>query len=287
MTMAAFEEVFSEYRHTENEWHFKHVGGLPLYFSPLLTKYESVLKHAFTTRLGGETPAPLDNFNLGRHVKTDESRQDAMKNRRALCDVLTLEFDRLVVPAQKHTDKVVFVTEPQVVGDVDGVVTNAKTLPLLLHFADCVPIVIFDPVTLTLSVVHAGWRGTAQRIAGKAVEAMTQATGAKPSELVAAIGPAIGSCCYPTGDDVVQQLQSSIGCDNGSVKRFEDAGLLVKKDGRPHPNLKGVNAVQLRLAGVEQIDVSNLCTSCNPHMFYSHRQSGGNTGRQGVIASLL
>jgi polyphenol oxidase len=283
MTMATFEE----YVHTENEWHLKHVGGFPLYFSPLLAGYEGTLKHAFTTRLGGGSPAPLDSFNLGRHVKTEESRQDAMKNRRALCDTLMLEFDRLVVPAQVHSDHVVYVKEPQLVGDVDGVVTNTKSLPLLLHFADCVPIVIFDPHTLTLAVVHAGWRGTAQRIAAKAVEVMVKTVGSNPSQIIAAIGPAIGSCCYPTGDDVVQQLQSSIDGRDGSMKRFEESGLFVKKDGRVHPSLKGVNAVQLRLAGIEQIDVSNLCTSCNPHMFYSHRQSGGKTGRQGVIASLV
>ena len=282
MTMATFEE----YVHTENEWHLKHVSGLPLYFSPLLSRYEGDLRHAFTTRNGGSSPAPLDSFNLGRHVKTDESRQDAMKNRRALCEALMLEFDRMVVPAQVHSDHVVFVAEPQVVGDVDAVVTKAKCLPLLLHFADCVPIVIFDPHTLTLAVVHAGWRGTAQRIGAKAAEAMVKA-GSNASQLVAAIGPAIGSCCYPTGDDVVLQLQSSIGGGEGSMKRFEENGLFVKKDGRVHPSLKGVNAVQLRLAGVEQIDVANLCTACNPHMFYSHRQSGGNTGRQGVIASLV
>ena len=116
---------------------------------------------------------------------------------------------------------------------------------------------------------------------------MVKTAGSNPSQIVAAIGPAIGSCCYPTGDDVVQQLQSSIDGGDGSMKRFEESGLFVKKDGRVHPSLKGVNAVQLRLAGIEQIDVSNLCTSCNPHMFYSHRQSGGKTGRQGVIASLV
>ena len=99
-----------------------------------------------------------------------------------------------------------------------------------------------------------------------------------PADMVAAVGPAIGSCCYPTGGDVAEKLSKTISSAEG---------MFVERDGNVCPDLKAINALQLLESGVGEVDVTELCTACNPQTFYSHRQSGGKTGRQGAIASII
>jgi YfiH family protein len=269
----------------KNEWIYKNVGGLPLIFSPLLSEFPS-LKHAFTTRLGGESAPPQDSFNLGRKGRSDEASADALNNRHKLCDALGIS-KQVLVPGQVHSAAVVFTDSVASHPEVDGACVNRSNLPVLLHFADCVPVIVFDPIKGALSVVHAGWRGTVGKIALVAVETLVRECGSKPKDLVAAVGPAIGSCCYPTGPDVIEQLKNSLtGMPNG-VTEAEFAALFVEREGAVHPDLKAINAAQLRQAGVERIDTTNLCTACNPKLFYSHRQSGGQTGRQGAIACIV
>jgi len=268
----------------ESEWIAESVKGLPLMFSPMLKRFPG-LKHAFTTRLGGNSPPPLDSFNLGRTVAGERHRDDAIRNCRTLCRALALDFDALVIPGQVHSKRVVRVSAPGRLTEVDGITTSETNLPLLLHFADCVPIIIFAPRTKVLAVVHAGWRGTAERIAVAAVKLMKDECNCDVTELVAAIGPAIGSCCYPTGDDTAAKLKDSLlQADSASEI---DAILFQTRNLQIHPNLKAINAMQLLSAGLRQIDISNACTACRPDLFYSHRQSNGQTGRQGVIASLI
>ena len=260
----------------KNTWTVEEVGGLTLVFSPLL-KAERQLTHAFTTRVGGESQKPLDSFNLGRHWPTDESRRDAMRNRQRLCSVFELTFNRLVVPGQVHSSKIAWVTGPESLPDCDGVATVSPDTPILLHYADCVPIIIFDRELSATAVLHAGWRGTASGIARKAVRLLSETLGSQGEHLVAAVGPAIGSCCYPTAGDVADRLLSSVDRQDGLVE---------VRDGKPYPDLKAINAVQLIEAGVGHVDVTSLCTACHPDMFYSHRRESGQTGRQGALACL-
>lgn len=265
----------------KNFWPLKEIAGLTVVQSSLLLSCPDLV-HAFTTRLGGQSAPPLNWFNLGRHFSSDESREDATANRKRLCRALDVPYDRITVPGQKHTANI-YVVEPdkasaaQQLSNVDGAFCHAPQLPLLLHFADCVPVIIFDRRGKRLAIVHAGWRGTASGIATGAVRLFVESYGANPKDLVAAIGPAIGSCCYPTGDDVALRLSQSVP---------DARPLMVRRDGKPHPDLQAFNAMQLLVAGLEHIDVSNWCTSCNPEIFYSHRQSGGSTGRQGAIACI-
>jgi hypothetical protein len=179
--------------------------------------------------------------------------------------------------------------------NVDGVSTNLSAVPLLLHFADCVPVIIYEKKKELVAIVHAGWRGTAQAIAANAVALMIEEWGAEASQMVAAVGPAIGTCCYPTGEDVVEQLMLTLSSPlDGSLVKEQMAQSLVKRDSldgraeqaQPRPDLKAINAMQLLLAGVPEVDVCSFCTSCRPDLFYSHRQSGGKTGRQGAIAMM-
>lgn len=261
----------------KNSWLTREIDGLTLNMSPLLAQ-QANLVHAFTTRLGGNSPAPVENFNLGRHLDTDESRADAADNRHKLCQALGLDSKRLAVPGQVHSSIVVIADEKNTYKEVDGIATDESERPVLLHFADCTPVIIFDPKTPVLCIVHAGWRGTAGAIAKNGVKLMVERFGSKPADMVAAVGPAIGSCCYPTGDEVVTKLTATVS---------NIADLVTFKDGVPHPDLKAVNAMQLLESGVGEVDVTDICTACQPELFYSHRQSGGKTGRQGAIGSIV
>jgi len=260
-----------------NEWPVIAIDGLKLLKSPLLGEANG-LQHAFTTRHGGNSKPPLDSFNLGRHIADSGHRDDAMRNRTTLCRALRIDETRTVVPGQVHSSRVVVAEHCTGFADIDGIATNTIGTPILLHFADCVPVIIYDRKEQVICVVHAGWKGTAGSIAKNGVQLMMKEFGSQPANLIAAVGPAIGSCCYPTGDDVAERLAETV---SGNGK------LVARKEGKPYPELKAINAMQLLQSGVGQVDVSNLCTACHPEMFFSHRQSGGNTGRQGAIAALV
>ncbi len=268
----------------KNDWPLVEQDGLTLVLSPLLRK-ENYFVHAFTTRLGGHSQAPLDSFNLGRHFNTEESRTDAMRNRDLLCKSLSLDSSRLAVPGQEHTNNVhtLEADESHARGPfhypgIDAIATARVEQPVLLHFADCVPVMLVDRVKRQICVIHAGWRGTAGSIVKKSVQVMVEKLDSKPGDIAAAVGPAIGSCCYETGDEVVEKLNQTV--EGGQF-------LTQLRNGRHYPDIKAYNAMQLLECGVENIDVASWCTACNPEIFYSHRQSGGQTGRQGALACIL
>lgn len=265
----------------KQDWPLLTLGEIPVVRSPLLSR-QPQLCHAFTTRQGGKSEAPLDSFNLGRHWPTEESRADAMVNRRSLCEALGLEAGELVVPGQKHTTNIYWAKSGshtfEELQAVDAVATTKLMQPVLLHYADCVPVMIVDTKKPAICVIHAGWRGTAGGIVSKAVVALCERTGSRAQDLIAAVGPAIGSCCYQTGEEVVAQLSLT-------VKDAEP--LIQRRQGDPYPDLKAFNAMQLLQAGVSEVDVTAWCTACHPEIFYSHRQSQGQTGRQGALACLL
>lgn len=262
-------------------WNVEEVNGLPLLFSPKLRKVGNWLVHAFTTRHGGVSPAPLESFNLARHWHTVESQQDALNNRERLCSALKLDHAKLAVPSQKHTNKVTWITEHnRQIADltgVDALATETISQSLLLHFADCVPIIMADANARKIAVVHAGWRGTAAGIVRNAINELIK-KGSQPEDIVIAIGPAIRQCCFETGPECAEQLCDSV---EGS------AALIEWKNQRPYPDLQAINALQALACGVGTIDVSHLCTSCHPEMFYSHRRFNGQTGRQGAIAGIV
>lgn len=263
-----------------NVWNQKVAGDLQLITSPVLEKFENLV-HGFTTRLGGESKAPYDSFNLGRHVEDEAVREDAVNNRARLCKALGLDFEKAAIPGQVHSSTVKSVEEnlerPEMKA-VDGLLTSSAGLPLILHFADCVPVIVYDPVRSVAGIFHAGWRGTAGRIVRVGVEKMIGDYGCHAKDMVAAVGPAIGRCCYPTGEEAFQQLHESVDYPEP---------LFGDMEGQKCPDLKAINAMQLMESGVEEVDISHWCTACNPEIFYSHRRSGGVTGRQAAIVSLI
>jgi hypothetical protein len=149
---------------------------------------------------------------------------------------------------------------------------------LLLRFADCQPILLYDPAHHALGLAHAGWRGVVQGIARRTVEAMVEAFGTRPQDLVVGLGPAIGPCCYTVGHKVAAAMGYSLP-DWNQVMTLQDEDAWSF-------DLTAANAQQLVAEGVLNIELSNLCTACHQNEFYSHRGDNGRTGRFAVVAYL-
>ena len=169
--------------------------------------------HGFTTKLGGVSSGIYTSLNLG--FKTEDSRENIISNLKLLGESMGFDYRRLSLPDQVHETKVISVGEEDA-GDgivrplthkgVDAQITNVKNLPLIVYTADCVPILLFDPVKEVIGTVHAGWRGTVSGIAAKAVEKMTEVYGCTPSDIRAAIGPSIGPENYEVDENVIKEV---------------------------------------------------------------------------------
>lgn len=237
--------------------------------------------HCFTTRLGGVSKGYLTSMNIG--TRRGDDPENVLGNYRILGDAIGFCPENLVLTRQTHTDIV------RVVGDgergaglfapdlpeCDALITNTPGVGLVVFTADCTPILLWDPVTGAVGAAHAGWRGTAAGIAKKTVEAMVDAYGCKRSNIRAAIGPNIGPCCFETDGDVPQAMLTALG---------EEAKEHIRKaDDKYYVNLKVLNALFLRRAGVTQIEISGECTACQPDRYWSHRRTGSQRGSQGAI----
>jgi len=237
--------------------------------------------HCFTTRLGGVSTGILDSLNLS--LSRGDDPANVVENYRRIGAILGFTPEDVVNARQIHSDTVVKVGR-QNCGNLtvagaspvcDALITNEPGVTLFVSTADCTPILLWDSVTGAVGAVHAGWRGTAQDIAGKAVAAMVKAFGCVPENLHAAIGPNIGACCFETGEEVPQAMIATFG--------LEVADSIIGCDTRYHVNLKKINAYALNRAGVRHIEISNDCTMCQPDRFWSHRHTKGARGAQGGI----
>lgn len=237
--------------------------------------------HCFTTRLGGVSSGYLDSLNLGIH--RGDSPENVLKNYAILGDALGFDPKQTVLSKQTHSDIVRKVGRKEwgaglyapELSQCDGLITNEPGTALVVFTADCTPVLLWDPVTGAVGAVHAGWRGTAAGIAGKTVKAMEAEFGAKPENIRAAIGPNIGQCCFETDSDVPDAILAAYG---EAAKDYIRAG-----NEKYYVNLKAVNALNLRQAGVEDISVSDCCTACQNHRFWSHRVVGNERGSQGAV----
>lgn len=259
-----------------------HRNGIHYYTSDL---FPATVSHAFTTRLGGNAPPPLDEFSLGT-AQYKQHYENIRENRQKLCKLLNMPFEHLLMADQKHTDNITVITtktiseEGTYIPDTDALITKETGIPLLLFFADCTPILLYDTENHVLGVVHAGWKGVAQKIAAKTVDKMVSDLNANKETIIAAIGPNIGSCCFEVGKDVGEEIIKTV-----SPKSISDKMFLEKED-KAFVDLKAINVIQLNDVGVQTVDVSQECTACTQEMFFSHRMTKGQTGRQGLIAQL-
>jgi YfiH family protein len=217
----------------------------------------------FTTRVGGVSNGPYASLNLGRRTGDDVERVD--ENRRRACAEIGADADRLALNYQLHS-AVVHRARPGARGEPgDGLWTDEPDLPVLAMSADCVPIALarVNGAGPAVAVVHVGWRGL---LAGVIESAVSSLGG---GGLAAAIGPAIGPCCFEVRDDVADPFRARFGRD-------------IVSDGRL--DLWRAAGDALREAGVHRVERVDLCTACHPELFFSHRRDGKPRGVQGVLA---
>lgn len=239
------------------------------------------LSHIFTTRHGGFSEGPLSTMNMS---PSRENSDTVRLNYKAVCMCENIPAERCVLSHQTHTTNIKVVTEEDAgkgifkesdIKDIDGLITNVKNLPIVIFYADCVPVLLYDPVKKVVAAVHAGWRGTVNNIVGNAVGVMKEKFSCKPENIIASIGPSIGQCCFETGPEVVDE--------------FNKHGLsdcVVNRNGSYFINLQKSNATFLERTGLNNITISGLCTKCRCDEFFSHRGCGPDTGRMALIACL-
>jgi len=246
------------------------------------------LAAGFTIRTGGASGQPYDSFNLGLHVG-DEPEQ-VVANRRQLAAALQMPFDAWTCADQVHGNQVCQVMAGgagreslhDVIAAKDGLYTMETDILLTTFYADCVPLYFLAPESGAIGLAHAGWKGTVQRIAEEMVQAITERTGTKPNQLLTAIGPSIGGCCYEVDERIMEQVRDKI-------RDWESAVRPAEQEDRWMLDLRRLNRLVLLEAGVEasHILMTDWCTSCRTDLFFSHRKEAREKGTTGRMASYI
>lgn len=247
----------------------------------------SGVTHAFSTRKGGVSVAPWDALNLGLNLGDDPAA--ILENHRRFFQVVGADVNRAVLSKQVHETTVRLCTSADAGKGLfqdrdytaDALITNEPNLPLTVFSADCSVILLYDPIQAAIGAVHAGWRGCAAGILEKTVRAMTESFGSRPGDLLAAIGPCIGQCCFETDHDVAHAMIAALG-EETAMPYLDQRGIKWQVD------LAGLNRQWLLRAGLtpEHIDTCELCTACHPEWFWSHRKMGSARGLQVAMISL-
>ncbi|MBN1994195.1 MAG: peptidoglycan editing factor PgeF [Anaerolineae bacterium] len=236
------------------------------------------LTHAIFSRRGGVSQEPYHWLNLGSAVGDDPNAVE--KNFQQACAALEVLPEQAVSCHLVHGVDILTATQSrrqQFMGKADGLITNEPDVYLFMRFADCTPLIFFDPLGGAVGLTHAGWRGTMQNAAGATVSAMVGRLGCQPENIMAVIGPAIGPCCYEVGPDVIAAAEKSFS---------NSAGLFIGGNGNVKFDMWEANRRQLAASGVKQIIQSEICTACHTAEFFSHRAEQGRTGRFGVVIGL-
>jgi polyphenol oxidase len=276
-----------------NHWGTLKVRGMQILQVPAFAKLPWLV-HGFSTRPGGVSLLNGEKaLNLG--FTEWDTKENVLENRRRFQSTLGASDLKLISLKQIHSDVIhLFDTAPAEPCRGDASVTNCPGLLLGVQTADCVPILLVDPKKRAVAAVHAGWRGTLQRIVVKAIGQMQMHFGSKPADLLAAIGPAIGGCCYEVGTEVAIQFQSQFAEAPKWFAEFRTGDepdpiqwLNMMPPGHQPPpknvllDLKKANRAQLLGASLRapNIFVSGLCTACRRHLLFSYRKEGPQSGR--------
>ena len=250
--------------------------------SPLL----GGVRHGFSTRRGGVSPAPWDTLNLG--PGRGDAPENVEENYRRFFAALDMDSAYPVLSRQVHRDDVRLCTAADAGKglirdrdyDADALITAEKGLPLVVFSADCGILLLHDPDAGCVGAVHAGWRGCAAGIVEKTVREMVRLLGARPERILAAVGPCIGKCCFETDGDVADAFHELM--DPAVDERIERRG------DKYHIDLKSINRLWLLRSGLDpsRIDVHPDCTKCRPDRYWSHRGMGGERGGMAAVIVL-
>ncbi len=253
---------------------YRRANGLEYLTFPL---FNDEVIHGIFTRKGGVSPAPWDSLNTGGTV--GDVRENVVANRERIFTAMGLDVTSIYDVWQVHSDQVVISNSPRPLDQphekADAILTQNPEVTLFMRFADCVPILLFDPVEQVVGLVHAGWMGTVNKITLKTIKVMEEHLGCQPANIYAGIGPAIGVDHYTVRDDVVEKVHQAFGSNAGHL--FKTNGKLV------HLDLWEANRCLLQQAGVHAIELAGECTACETTRWYSHRAEHGKTGRFGAL----
>ena len=240
---------------------------------------ESVV-HGVIARRGGVSPAPWESLNVGGTVGDD--KENVQENRFRSFAALGRSLDSIFHVWQVHSADAVYGDAPihpsAELAKADIILTDRPEITLYMRFADCVPLLLHDPVKHVVALAHAGWVGTIRGAGRAAVDAMHRRYGSRPQDILAAIGPSIGPDHYEVGPDVIGRVHEAFG-DGGD-------SLIEARQGRTYLDLWAANRLQLQQAGVEHIETSGICTACHVEDWFSHRAEKGRTGRFGALIGL-
>ncbi|MFV9509973.1 peptidoglycan editing factor PgeF [Tepidibacillus sp. LV47] len=247
------------------------------------------LNVGFSTKKGGVSKGFYATMNLALHVNDQE--EDVISNRKMLTNALGFSFDAWTSAEQVHGNHIEIISKEKrgkgrlsredAIQDTDGMVTNEPNILLTSFYADCVPLFFLDPVKKVIGLAHAGWKGTQLKIAEKMIETFVFAFGSNREDIHVAIGPSIGQCCYEVDGKVIQPIQSTFSFIPEDI-------IFDKNNGHYDLDLKKLNQQILIHAGIlpNHIEVSSYCTSCDHHLFFSHRKDKGKTGRMAAWIGL-
>lgn len=247
------------------------------------------IRHAFSTRLGGVSKGVCESMNLA--FGRGDNRDTVLNNYRLMCESAGFEYESLCGSVQIHEAKVKKVTKDDRGHGIlterkwqsaDALITNDKDVTLVTYYADCTPIFFIDKKTHAIGLAHAGWRGTVDKIAVNVVKEMASEFSTNPEDLICAIGPVIGKCCYEIDESCASYFKALTEIDTASV-------LSAKENGKYMADLALTNKLLLMSKGVkeENIIISDLCTRCNADLLWSHRATGGKRGTMAAFMKIL
>ena len=255
-------------------------NGVPFLSFPLLDR-TGIVRHGFSTRLGGVSCGCFSSMNLS--FDRGDDPEAVRENFRRIAGAVGVKCEDMVFSRQTHTTNVRVVTEAdrgkgivreRDYDDVDGLITDIAGICLVTSYADCVPLYFVDPVKKAIGLSHSGWRGTVGKIGKKTVEAMHRTFGSEPENILAAVGPSICMDCYEVSEDVIDQFRKAFGQEDWQELFYR------KENGKYQLDLWKANERIFLEAGIrpEHMAVTNVCTRCNSSILYSHRAMGNKRG---------
>ena len=243
------------------------MSQIPIIQAECFKNYSSV-QFGMSTRLGGVSPGTF-GMNLSFSVGDDES--SVMKNREIFFGSMNIKLTELAIPHQMHGSEVKIATGPGSYAECDALITEKQRVFLCVSVADCVPVFVFDVKQKIVAGIHAGWRGTADKIVGRSLRTMMSEFSSSPCDMAAFVGPSAAVCCYNVGEEVAIQFEEKF---------------VLRLDGKTFVDLKLANLTQLREGGIARaaIEVSPLCTVTESYLLHSYRRERESSGRMmGVI----
>jgi hypothetical protein len=251
---------------------------------PKIGQIRSVM--AFSLRTGGYSPRPFDSLNFS--ASQGDVPENVQCNYKVLAKRLGIEATGIVTCRQVHEDNVEVIDAlPRVPPRADAIITSTPGIYPAIKTADCLPILLLDPVHRVAAAIHAGWRGTVLRLARKVVRMMKSRYGTNPTDLIAGLGPAIGPCCYEVDEVVLKPFRENFP----QAERFivKSNNLRDRSKESLRLDLVGANRFELIQEGMlaTNINSTELCSSCKSDLFFSYRRDGIKSGRHLAVTGFI